>query len=57
MKLTPKEKKLYCDLLLIFNESGLYKIATFESFLELKYEGSGCKTTYWNVWQYERNNH
>lgn len=53
--LTTKEKKLYSDLLKIFNDSGLHRVSTFEAFLELKYQSSGCLTSYYNVWKYEQN--
>lgn len=57
MTLTKKEKKLYFELLELFNNSGLHKVSTFEAFLELKYESSGCLPAYYNIWQFARNDY
>lgn len=55
MYLTPKEKKLYSDLVQEYDNKGYFKFCSLNSFLELRYESSGYLTSYYNVWQYAQN--
>jgi hypothetical protein len=56
MKLTPKEKNLFAQLLLEYTSEGYFDIISLNRFLESKYENSGYLTTYYNVWKFAQNN-
>ncbi len=57
MYLTPKEKKLYSDLVQEYNKDKWFQTCGLDRFLKIKYESSGYLTTYYNVWQYAQNDY
>lgn len=57
MYLTPKEKKLYSDLVKEYNKDKWSQTCGLDRFLKIKYENSGYLTSYYNVWQYAQNDY